>query len=115
MVRESLMTPNGLHEALLQTLPGLRDFSRESIMEGRGIDRWEEVNLHAILHDFCYSFAHYDADESQISQLARIIEISLSARDNLENAWMTSFLEAGVSKRLWSHLSREAKVYIKTN
>jgi len=113
--RENLATPDGLYVMLVEVFPGLRDFSREAITEGRGIDTWEDVNLHAILHDFYYSFAHYDADESQISQLARIIEISLSARDNLENAWMTSFLEAGVSKRLWSHLSREAKVYIKTN
>jgi hypothetical protein len=115
LVRDNLVGRDGLHATLQEIFPDLKDFSRESIADGFGYERWEDVTLHAILQNFHWSLSGDATDDFQIKQLARLIEISLSVKDDLENAWMTCFIEAGISKQLWSHLSREAKVHIKTN
>lgn len=111
--RHSLSTPTDLLAALTAIFPDLLGFPDAELIAEIGL---REASHHTVLMNFRSAFDEDRSDISQLATLAELIQISLGERDNLENAWMTVFMERRPqSGLLWSHLSSEAKRYIKAN
>lgn len=111
--REEIAEPNELLNALRRIFPEARGFPRTDLIDEIASG---EANYHTILSEFRSASLEDHADETQIEALARLVELSLNVRDDVENAWMTCFFEHGSrSGPLWSHLSPETKRHIKTH
>jgi len=110
--REDIQTASGLLNALQQLFPDLPGFPDEELIADLATGN---ANHHAVVSDFSGSLRWDLIDEIQLAGLARLIELSLIVQDDIENAWMTCFIEAGLSKGLRQHLSAQAKLYIKTH
>jgi len=110
--REDILTASGLLNALKQLFPNLTDFPDEDLIADIVAG---EAGHHAVLRGFRCSFREEHADDVQLASLARLIGLSLSVQDNIENAWMTCFIEAGMDQRLEQHLSNRDKLHIRTH
>lgn len=111
--REDISDAEGLLAALRQLFPKLSRFPDQGLVDDLMTG---DANHHTVLRDFRLALIEDEADESQIAGLASLIDISLSKRDDVENAWMTCFLEHHVRHGpLWAQLSPETKKYIRAN
>lgn len=108
--REDLERPDGLLTALRSLFPNFGD--QELLREVRS----GEANLHAVMQEFSSSFRAASTEPSQLAGLACLIGQCVSARDDLENAVGTCFLEhlRQIDKGglLWKRLSPEVRAYV---
>ena len=111
--RDRLLRP----EELLSTLVQVAPFSASSLQAYvTGSTDEADLTLHEIMQSFRSCFKQEIATEDEVKSIARLIDVSLIKRDDLENAVMTCFIEHdGLSLRLKSLLAPQTRAYIKRN
>jgi len=111
--REEILAATGLLNALRQILPETPGFPDTDLIDALASG---DANHHTILSAFRSAFSEDRADPGQIEALAKLVHLSLSVPDAVENAWMTCFFERRPKAGpLWSQLSPDVKRYIETH
>jgi hypothetical protein len=110
--RDDLATPDGLLTALQRLFPAFGDDELVAVVQSG------EANLHTVVIEFSSSFDASASTQSQLTGLASLMSLCVAAKDELENAVGTCFLEhlRQLDRRriLWKYLSPDVRSYVQT-